>query len=386
MSPAKRRTTPRGATKQRATKRGAAKRSAAPRRRTVPLDDPRLVARLDPGGMGDRIEGLAAQVRAGARLAAPAAAALPPTRPRRLVLFGMGGSAIAGDFLRVLADREGSVPVHVVRHYEPPAWLTPEDFLVFSSYSGETEETLAAYRAARARGARACVVTTGGSLAERARADGVPAAILPAGHPPRAALGYSLSTLLSIADHVGVVSADARRLAAAADAVEGVVSACRRDVVHSRNSAKRLAIRLAGRVLLVIGGERTLHPAAVRWKGQLNENAKQLAWASALPEMNHNEVDSFVTPKAALGRLAVVLLRDPDDHPRVARRFEWLAAYLGRKRVRVETVIAAGREPLARTLSCVALGDFVSYYAALQNGVDPSALPGVETLKKALRG
>ncbi|HEX7079154.1 MAG TPA: bifunctional phosphoglucose/phosphomannose isomerase [Candidatus Eisenbacteria bacterium] len=347
---------------------------------------PRTRARvLDPSGMGERIEGWAGQLRAGPRLASPALASLAPVRPRRLVLFGMGGSAIAGDLLRVLADREGSVPVHVVRHYEPPAWITPEDFLVFSSYSGETEETLAAYRAARRSEARACVLSTGGSLAARARHDGVPVALLPAGHPPRAALGYSISTLLAIAHHVGVVDAGERRIEAAAAAVDGVVSASRRSVVQSRNSAKRLAIRIAGRVLLVIGGERTLAPVALRWKGQLNENAKQLAWASPLPEMNHNEVDSFANPKAALGRLTVALLRDPEDHPRVARRFEWLATYFRRRRIRVETITATGSDPLARLLTCVTLGDFVSYYAALRNGVDPSALPGVEALKKALR-
>lgn len=135
----------------------------------------------------------------------------------------------------------------------------------------------------------------------------------------------------------------------------------------------------------MIGGERTLAPVALRWKGQLNENAKQLAWASPLPEMNHNEVDSFANPKAALGRLTVALLRDPEDHPRVARRFEWLATYFRRRRIRVETITATGSDPLARLLTCVTLGDFVSYYAALRNGVDPSALPGVEALKKALR-
>lgn len=359
--------------------------STAKRSAKAPLDDPRRRARLDPGDMGDRIEGLAGQLRAGPRLAARALGMLPPIRPRRLVVFGMGGSAIAGDFLRVMADREGSVPVHVIRHYEPPAWITPEDLLVFSSYSGETEETLAAYRSARASGARSCILTTGGTLGDRARGDRIPAALLPAGHPPRAALGYSLSALLAVADHVGVLSVNGRRLESAALAVDGVISACGRSVLQSRNSAKRLAIRIAGRVTLIIGGERSLAPAALRWKGQLNENAKQLAWASPLPEMNHNEVDSFVTPKAALGRLAVVLLRDPEDHPRVARRFEWLAAYLGRRRVRVETIVAAGSEPLARLLSCAALGDFVSYYTALTNGVDPSALPGVTALKKALR-
>jgi glucose/mannose-6-phosphate isomerase len=142
---------------------------------------------------------------------------------------------------------------------------------------------------------------------------------------------------------------------------------------------------MAGRAILVIGAERGLAAVAQRWKGQLNENAKQLAWASALPEMNHNEVDGFAGPKAATGRLGVVLLREPEEHPRIAARFAWLASYLRRRGIPAESVLALGDDAAARLLAAAALGDFVSYYLALANGVDPSALPGVESLKEALR-
>ncbi len=343
-----------------------------------------LAERLDGEGMGARIESFPAMLRAGASIAAPALRGLEPVRPRRLVLLGMGGSAMAGDLLRAWADREGTVPVHVVRHYEPPVWITPEDFLVFSSYSGETEETLAAYAACRPLGAPSCAFAAGGSLLARARADGVPVAVLPGGHPPRAALGYSFSALAALADHLQILARAPERVERAAEGLAGLASACARNVVESRNPAKKLAIRLAGRGLLLIANPRTLEPAALRWKGQLNENAKQLAWVSALPEMNHNEVDSFLHPKGLGARLTAVLLRDPGDHPRVARRFEWLRTYLGRQGVPVETVTAEGPEPLARLLHAVLLGDFVSYYLALRNGADPSALPGVTLLKRAL--
>jgi glucose/mannose-6-phosphate isomerase len=171
----------------------------------------------------------------------------------------------------------------------------------------------------------------------------------------------------------------------AAQAVERVVSDCGTRVLQSRNLAKKLAIRLAGRAVLVIGAERGLAAVAQRWKGQLNENAKQLAWASVLPEMNHNEVDGFAGPKAAVGRLAVVLLREPEEHPRIAARFAWLAAYLKRRGIVAASVLVPGEDAAARLLEASALGDFVSYYLALANGVDPSALPGVESLKEALR-
>lgn len=360
-------------------------KSAAKRRATPQATRAAAIERLDPRGMGARIEGLGDQLRRGPALAAPALARIATDRPRRVVLCGMGGSAIAGELLASIVDREGAAPMHVVRHYEAPGWLTPEDFLVFSSYSGETEETLAAYRALKPLSARACVVTTGGSLAARAEADGVPIARLPSGHPPRAALGFSFSTLAQIVEHVGVLAGAGARAVRAAAAVDRVANATARTVAPSRNPANRLAARLAGRLLLIMANGRTLGPAAVRWKGQFNENAKHLAWVSILPEANHNEVDSFLHPRPLVGQAAAIFLRDPDDHPRVVRRFEWLGAYLKRKGVRVETHAPAGPDPMERLLACVAFGDAVSYYLALRNGMDPSALPGVDSLKKALK-
>lgn len=377
MTPARKQTPQRRAT-------AAVKRATPTAKRAITESRGALIARLDPSGMGERIEGLANQLRQGAALAAPLFGRIAPERPRRIVLCGMGGSAIAGELLASIIDREGAVPMHVVRHYEPPAWVSPEDFIIFSSYSGETEETLAAYRALRPLRARSCVVTTGGTLAARAEADGIPVARLPGGHPPRAALGFSFSTLANLAEHLGALAGGGRRVLAAADAVERVAATCSRSVAPARNPANKLAIRLAGKALLLVANARTLGPAAVRWKGQMNENAKHLAWVSPLPESNHNEVDGFVHPRPLLDRLAAVFLRDPQDHPRIVRRFEWLGRYLRRKGVAVESVTPAGDDAMERVLNCVAWGDFVSYYLALRNGMDPSALPGVESLKKAL--
>jgi len=373
--------------KARPSPKARPKKSVRIRRPAAPassLDSPDRVARLDPGGMGDRIEAFADQLRAGVSIAGPVLARLAPHRPRRTVLFGMGGSAIAGDLARSIVDREGDSPFHVVRHYEPPAWLTPEDFMIFSSYSGETEETIAAYRSLRYLGARSCVLTTGGTLARLAVDDDIPVAALPPGHPPRAALGYSFSTLVQIASHLGLLTGGTERLEAAAKGVEEVASACRRSVLRSRNPAKRLAIRLVGRPVIVLANERSLGPVAWRWKGQLNENSKHMAWVSTLPEMNHNEVDSYVHPDGVAGRLAAVLLRDPSDNRRIQARFRWLAAYLRRKGVQVDSVEGKGKDPMTRLMSCAAVGDYVSYYLALAHGTDPSALPGVQSLKKAL--
>jgi glucose/mannose-6-phosphate isomerase len=256
---------------------------------------------------------------------------------------------------------------------------------VFSSYSGETEETLAAYGATRYLGARTIALSTGGTLARLAAADGVPVALLPPGHPPRAALGYSFSTLIQIASHLALLPDGGARLEEAAKGVEEVASSCRRTVIESRNPAKKLAIRLVGRPVVLLSNEQSLGPVALRWKGQLNENSKHLAWAAPLPEMNHNEVDGYVHPAGQPGRFAAVLLRDRSDHPRVQARFRWLNAYLKRKGLRVETYEATGSDAMTRLMATTSMGDFVSYYLALANGADPSALPGVLSLKRALK-
>jgi len=175
------------------------------------------------------------------------------------------------------------------------------------------------------------------------------------------------------------------RIESAATILEAkAASAFSPDVVQSRNPAKQIAIRLKGHPVMLVANHRSAEPIAWRWKGQLNENSKHLAWVSVLPEMSHNEVDGLVNPRNVVSRIAAVLIRDQGDHPRIARRFEWLAGYLRKRDIHVEVVRLEGEDPMARMLGGVALGDFVSYYLALRNGADPSALPGVTALKKAL--
>jgi glucose/mannose-6-phosphate isomerase len=351
-----------------------------------PLDVPSRRRRLDPERMDERIVAFPQHLRAGAAIAAGALGRIvPEPPPQRLILLGMGGSAIAGELLKSLVERERPTQIHVSRHYEPPRWIHRDDFLVFSSYSGETEETLAAYESLRGRWSRACALACGGTLAHKAAGDGLPVAVLPPGLPPRAALGYSFSALFSIAGRLGLLSDAPERLERAAARLERLASAWGPDVVVSRNLPKQLAIRLRGRTVLLLANDRTLQAAALRWKGQLNENAKHMAWVSPVPEMSHNEVDSFVNPVGAARRLAAVFLRDPSDHPRIVRRMDWLRSYLKRHWVRVEVVAGEGDDPLERLLGVVHLGDFVSYYLALLNRCDPSALPGVEALKRSLR-
>ena len=300
-----------------------------------------------------------------------------------LIVAGMGGSAIGGRLARGALGGRLRRPLLVGPAYKLPAWAGPETLVLCSSYSGGTEETLAAYDDAAVRGAQRLVATTGGELAERARRDGVRIIPVPGGFQPRAAVGYSLVAALEAAALGGAAPSlrdEVEAAAALADRLAGEWG----PGGDEEGEAKALARRLDGTVPVVMGAGVTA-PAAYRWKCQINENSKLTAFWSTLPEADHNEVCGW-DAAAELGAFSAVLLEDPGAHPRVALRFE-LTAGLARAGARVvERVSARGESPLERLVSLVLLGDLVSLYLAVLRGVDPVAIEAIATLKGQLAG
>jgi glucose/mannose-6-phosphate isomerase len=304
-------------------------------------------------------------------------ARLAPTDSAGVLVCGMGGSAIGGDLATaVLGDRLRR-PLLTVRGYELPTWTTPEWTVLCSSYSGETEETLACYAAARELGAHRVVSSTGGKLADAARADDVPVIGLPGILPaPRTAVAY----MFAIAAEVAALAAAAPRIdgeiAAAAEALEG-----RRDEL--RELAAQVAASLDGSLPVFIGAGLT-GAVARRWQAQVNENAKLPAFSSQLPEANHNELCGWAGASAIGAKLAAVLLEDRDQHRRERRRFELTAGEIeaeGASVVRLETV---GESRAERLLWAVMLGDLLSLGLADARGVDPLPVEAIEGLKAAL--
>jgi glucose/mannose-6-phosphate isomerase len=342
------------------------------------LDDPHRYPAIDPRKFGELIRGFPGQVADAARLADHVR--LPGERPRAVCLLGMGGSAVAGDLLGALADPAAPFPVHVVRGYTLPAWVGPETLVVASSYSGQTEETLAAFGTARARGARLLVLSSGGELGAQAERGGLPWVCLPAGFPPRAALAFLLLPLVVLLERLGGgVGPPAEREEAVA-VLTTLGTGLAPEIPIAENPAKALALRLAGRVPAIYGSELTA-PVAYRWRTQLEENAKVLAGSGALPEMNHNAVEAWGAGPEA--EWAVVLLRDAGEHPRVARRLA-LTREIVNPHAPVHEVHARGEGRLARLLSLVLQGDWTSYYVAIQRGVDPWAVEVLEGFKRRM--
>ncbi|HEV8479478.1 MAG TPA: bifunctional phosphoglucose/phosphomannose isomerase [Candidatus Eisenbacteria bacterium] len=337
----------------------------------------------DSGGMEGLVRAWPEQIRS--QRAALAQAPWPKlATPRLLAVGALGGSATAAELVRGLEDDRLPVPFLVVREYEWPATVGPGSLCVLSSYSGNTEETLALYDDAGARGAARAVISSGGEITRRARADGVPYVSVPSGLPPRAALGYSLISLLALLPSLGFGGEGEEALSEA----EAVLAEGNRRLApespEAENPAKRLALALHGRVVVAYTAARFLAGAALRWKGQVNENAKTPAFSNALPELNHNESVGWEALRAFHDRFGVVCLRDLDEHPRAAAQMEWTRSMLESEGLTVCEARSSGKSRLARLVSLVQLGDWVSLYLAALGGVDPTPITKIDALKRTL--
>jgi glucose/mannose-6-phosphate isomerase len=299
-----------------------------------------------------------------------------------LVVAGMGGSAIGGRLAQAVVGARARRPLTVASGYALPPWAGPDALVLCASYSGTTEETLACYAQAAERGARRIVATTGGPLAERARADGVPVIPLPAGFAPRAAVGYALVCALEAAALCGAAPSLHAEIEAAATLAAELAERWGPDGAED-GTAKALARRLVDTVPVISGTERTA-AAAYRWKCQINENAELPAFASELPELDHNEIAGWSAAAAERARFSAVFLEDPDEHPRNARRIEVTARAVHAGAAVVERVRALGESPTERVVSLVLLGDLVSLYLAVLRGVDPAPVDVVGQLKAEL--
>ena len=348
---------------------------------TTVIESVERIRAADPGNMLDRIKDLPKQVRDAWTIVR--AAQLPPAHGdvRNITVAGMGGSAIGGDLAAALLAGELKVPMSVHRDYGLPAYVGRDSLVIASSYSGNTEESLSSFEEAQRRGARVLVLTTGGKIADLARAAKYPVITFSYPAQPRAALGYSLGLVLGALTRLGFVrdlSADIESaLADVAKLEERVHEGAR------TNDAKKLAIELYGRVIFAYGGG-VLGVMARRVKGQWNENAKNWGAFDVLPELNHNGVVGFPHPDIARDALTVLLLRSDRDNPRHKLRFDVTRELLDRASIPHKTLQFSGASMLSEVLQLTLFTDYVSFYVALLNGVDPSPVKSIDYLKERL--
>ena len=305
----------------------------------------------------------------------------PVDAPGGLIVAGMGGSGVGGLLARAALGDRASRPIVVSRGYELPPWATPDTMVLCCSYSGDTEETLACYEAAGALGAPRLVATTGGALAEAARADGVPVIPLPAGFQPRGAVASLTVAALEAAAACGAAPSVRSEVDVAAAHAETLVGEWGPSG-SEECLAKALARGLHETVPQIAGSGLTAS-VAYRWKTQINENAKAPAFAHELPELDHNEVVGW-SGAGEGGRFAAVFLADCDQHPRTRQRIDLTRALIEPQAAGTFVVESRGESPTERMFSLVLLGDLVSVYLAVLRGVDPTPVDVIERLKADL--
>jgi glucose/mannose-6-phosphate isomerase len=347
----------------------------------TPLDDASLQHTCDPSGMLDAALALSRQIRDAWEIGRAAQVPPLPRPPAHIIVAGMGGSAIGGELLAAALGPRLTVPFVVARDASLPPYAGPGSVVIATSYSGETEETLAAAAEARRLGATVLAITSGGRLPDLAGAT----VRVPGGLAPRAALGYLMMPALAALERWRVVTPCGGEVEEAADILGEIGAECAPPVPTAQNPAKRLASALAGRIPAVYAASPVVEPAARRWKCQFNENSKTFSTWNMFPELTHNEVVGWGAPPEVRGILSAIILIEGAEPERVLRRIRITTEVALRRAAGVHEVCGRGTSRFSKLLSLVLLGDLVSIYLAYLRGVDPAPVEAIDSIKRQMR-
>jgi glucose/mannose-6-phosphate isomerase len=344
------------------------------------LDDANVLAQRDPHGA----LAIAATQWQQAQYDAVVQEASHDDRPlERVVIAGMGGSALAALLIKDWLGDRLSVPFEVVRGYDLPGYVNDRTLVIASSYSGNTEETLSCLEQARSKFAQVGVIASGGKLTEIARHQSISHVVLPDGVQPRMAMIYSLRGLVSLLANFGVLSPSLLdEIAATGDWLHEQSAAWTAEVTTDKNEAKQLAVLAVGKTPVIYGGQLTA-ALAYKWKISWNESAKNVAFWNQYPEFNHNEFMGWTSHPVEKPFVIFDLISNL-EHPQILKRFEISDRLLSGRRPKANAIHLRGDTLLKQLLWGCIVADFVSIYVAILNGVDPVPVELIEKLKKEL--
>ena len=302
---------------------------------------------------------------------------------KNILFTGMGGSAIAGDLVIACLKDEVNIPFSVIRDYFLPNYVNESSLVIILSYSGNTEESLSIYQHAAKKKAQIICLTSGGTLTAWAQRDNFPVITIPSGQPPRSAIGY-LSIPLIIALHrLGIISDKTT------DFEETHQLLLQKAQLFSPENNPNLAIdvskKLINKLPVVYSSIELLQVVAMRWKCQISENAKTLAFYNSFPELNHNEIVGWQMLKNIFKNFQLIYLYDNNDYYRNQKRMEFTKKILEQESLSLIELYSEGESRLTRLFSLIYLGDMISYYLAIFNGVDPTPIDKIQSLKKQLK-
>jgi len=349
----------------------------------INLDDPQVFKQYDSGDMLTRICEMPWQCEQSWQMAMRFSLPADYSEVDKVVILGMGGSAIGGDLVSSLAAAEARLPILVHRDYGLPAFVDARTLVIASSYSGNTEETLSSFEQALRTEAKKLVITTGGKLKAMAKERNIPAFSFAYKAQPRATLGFSFLLILCFLQRLGFLKDKSADVVETVKILQEMAQKMNEGVLASHNPAKQMAQRLY-RYLPVIYGAGVAAGVAHRWKTQINENSKAWAFYEAFPELNHNAVVGYQFPRELARRVRVVLLRLPSFSQRIQLRYQATCQLLDRAKISYEIVDGKGKSLLSQVMSLVLFGDYASYYLALLYKIDPSPIKAIDHLKQQL--
>jgi glucose/mannose-6-phosphate isomerase len=301
----------------------------------------------------------------------------------KVVIGGMGGSALAALLTKAWLEEKLTIPLEVIREYELPTYVDASTLVIASSYSGNTEETVGALKQAQDLSAQVAVIAAGGKLVEQAEAQGIARVVIPSGLQPRMAVLFNLRALTAILAHFGVISHEVLdEVVSAGEWLKDETEQWLPAVATDKNQAKQLALLAVGKTAVFYGGRLT-GPVAYKWKISWNENAKNVSFWNVYPEANHNEFMGWASHPVDKP-FAVFDLKSSFEHPRILKRFEISDRLLSGLRPKAVPIELSGDTPLKQLLWGSILADFVSIYLAILNGADPTPVDLIEKFKAEL--
>ncbi|MCM8783725.1 MAG: bifunctional phosphoglucose/phosphomannose isomerase [Candidatus Omnitrophica bacterium] len=301
-----------------------------------------------------------------------------------IVFSGMGGSAIGGDIIRTYCLYKLNLPIFVFRNYNLPSFINEDTLFFACSYSGNTEETIASFQEARRKKAKIVVISSGGELITLAQRKNIPFIKIPSGYPPRQSLGYFVFVPLYLLQKIKILNNLEPELEETFYLLERMRDKKLSPEIKKENIAFDTALLMLNRFPVIYSQIDYLDVVSMRWRAQLAENSKVLSSINFLPELNHNEIVGWRFPKSVLKNFIIFLLRDNTEQARIRLRIEITKELLKKDGFLIKEVRAEGRSLMARILSLIYIGDFVSYYLAILNQIDPTPVKPIAYLKKRL--
>lgn len=291
-----------------------------------------------------------------------------------ILVCGLGGSGIGGKIVSLLLKNELKIPFLCINDYEVPGWVNENTLVIASSYSGETEETLTAITECKARGSEIAVITSGGTILEMSKANNWNHFVVPGGEQPRAMLAYSIVQQLYILERYGLISnQQITELKSVPDFIET-------NETIIRDEALRLATAFHGKHAIIYAGN-DFEGVAVRWRQQINENAKELTWHHVFPEMTHNELVGWA---GGTNNHAPLFLVSNFNHPRINRRWEISKEIIETRTKTVLETTAVGENRVAQNFYLIHLGDWVSYLISEIKQIDAVEVDVISHLKQEM--